>query len=340
MVLADTFGKLLSRCSRTFILLVLTSTALLPLCCIQNLSKLAPFSLVGIVGMVYTAFVIGLRCFDGSYRLPGGRFLADLETLPSFDGASGGGGGVSALLLPFRNPKSLILVSMLSTAYIAHFNAPKYYRELKDSDSDPRQFHLGVVAPSFAISVLFYCLLSSLGYLTFGSGAEGMILSNYSTKDAPISLSRFVLGLGLTFSYPLLFVGLKDGILDLVNQVAPLFLRKKTPGDASQPQQRKQLVLTDQQSNRLTVGLVSLITVLALKITNITFVASITGALLGTSLIFVFPPLMFRSALTIESQRTNTPLTSLQRFERRLCSAIVALGVFIAGVGTKMAWTS
>jgi amino acid permease len=352
MVLADTFRQLFSYLfelggssgkyaalfatlnaynSRTRVLLVLTATILMPLCCVKNLSSLAPFSLVGILGMIYTAFVIGLRYFDGSYKLPNGRFLADLGAVPSFAGA--GSSSAGSMLLPLRNPKSLILVSMLSTAYIAHFNAPKFYRELKDADSQPKRFHLGVVASSFAVSVLFYAIVSALGYLTFGAATEGMILSNYSTKDVLVSLSRFAVGLSLIFSYPLLFVGLREGIVDLINQITPLLRSNKTT-----PQ--KQLVLTDKQSNRVTVGMVSLITMLALKITDLTFVASMSGALLGTSLIFIFPPLMFRSALTMESERTSTPFTGLQTFERRLCSIIVGLGVFIAGVGAKMAWTA
>lgn len=349
MVLADTFRQLLSALfklggsttnypavfaamesfsSRSRVLLVLTATLLIPLCCVKNMSTLAPFSLIGILGMVYTAIVIALRYVDGSYGVPGGRFLADLDAVPSFN-AEG-----ASLLLPLKNPKALILVSILSTAYIAHFNAPKFYRELKDSDTRPERFHVGVVASSFAVSMLFYFLISSLGYLTFGSATKGMLLSNYSTNDVLISLSRFAVGLSLIFSYPLLFVGLRDGIVDLINQVSPLLFPKT---DATQP---KKLELTDSQSNRLTVGLVSLITIMALKISNLTFVASLSGALLGSSLIFIFPPLMFRSAVIMESDRTNTPLTKLQKLERRICSVIIGLGVLIAGLGAKMAWTA
>mmetsp|Transcript_13769 Transcript_13769/g.27854 ORF Transcript_13769/g.27854 Transcript_13769/m.27854 type:complete len:564 (-) Transcript_13769:49-1740(-) len=359
MVLADTFRQLLSslfnlignrnsssnqliatlaaKNSRTNVLLLLTTTVLLPLCCVKNLSSLAPFSLVGILGMVYTGIVIGLRYFDGSYRLPNGKFLVDLKSLPSFatdsgSAAAGSVGGASSIL-PLLNPNSLILVSMLSTAYIAHFNAPKFYKELKDSSKEPNRFHVGVVVPSFAASVLFYAGVSSMGYLTFGSSTTPMILSNYSTKDILLSLSRFAVGLSLIFSYPLLFVGLRDGIIDLLNQISPLFSKKNKT-----QQQQKSLVLTQSQSNRVTVGLISFITALALKITDLAFVASMSGALLGTSLIFIFPPLMFRSALKNESERKNTPYTKLQKFERRLCSVIVGLGVFIAGVGAKMAW--
>jgi len=355
MVLADTFRDLLSALfklgasrtnysafftiletynSRSRVLLALTATTLVPLCCVKNLSTLAPFSLVGILGMVYTGIVIGLRFFDGSYKLPDGKFLADLESVPLFPGYTAGGGSAS-FLQPLSNPKILILVSILSTAYIAHFNAPKFFRELKDSDTEPKRFHLGVVAPSFTVSLLFYALVSSLGYLTFGLATKGMVLSNYSTNDILISLSRFAVGLSLIFSYPLLFVGLRDGIVDLTNHVGPLFSREK---DNETPP--KKLKLTDRQSDRLSVGLVSAITIIALKISNITLVSSMSGAVLGTSLIFIFPPLMFRSALKMESERTNTPFSRIQRIERSLCSIIVGLGVFIAGVGAKMAWAA
>lgn len=369
MVLADTFRQLLSSFfalggkshpaffaglasynSRSVILLFLTATTLIPLSCIKNLSSLAHFSLFGLLGTLYTAFVIALRCFDGSYTSPNGRFLADLELAPSFPSA-GSGEGVS-LLQPLQNPKTLTLVSMLSTAYIAHFNAPKFYRDLKDSDSQPKRFHLGVVAPSFGISAIFYFLVSSLGYMTFGSSTQGMILSNYSTNDVLASLSRLALGLSLITSYPLLFMGLRNGIVDLLNQVSPFLNRNGIEPTIENPQhqeeeqqqqqdqhKKRQLVLSDRQSDRLTVVLVSLISFLALKITDITFVASLSGALTGTSLIFIFPPLMFRSALAMESKRVNKPFTPLQRFERRFCSAIIGLGVFIAGLGAKMAWT-
>lgn len=352
MVLADTFRQLLSSLfefggksyprlfanldlynTRSRVLLFITVTSLMPLCCVKNLSSLAPFSLVGILGIVYTALVIALRYFDSSYALPSGKFLADLESVPAFIGASTSQG--ASLLKNFQNPKTLILTSMLSTAFIAHFNAPKFYRELKDADNQPKRFHLGVVAPSFAASGIFYALVSSLGYLTFGSATKGMVLTNYSTNDILVSLSRFALGISLITSYPLLFTGLRTGIVDLINQLMPMFDR----GRKDDQRQQKQFELNDRQSDQLTVVLVSLITILAIKINDITFVASMSGALLGTSLIFIFPPLMFRSALAMESKRTNIPFTSIQKFERRFCSAIVALGAFIAGVGAKMAWT-
>ena len=64
--------------TRTNVLLVLTTTMLLPLCLLQSLSALAPFSFVGICGMIYTAMIMTLRYFDQSYSTAG-RFLSTIE---------------------------------------------------------------------------------------------------------------------------------------------------------------------------------------------------------------------------------------------------------------------
>ena len=150
-----------------------------------------------------------------------------------------------------------------------------------------------------------------MAFLTFGGNSAGLILNNYSTADVLISLSRFAVALSLIFSYPLLFVGLRDGVLDLLKV--------------------RDSKRTTRLLNQWTMGLVGIITALALKITDLTFVASMSGALLGTSLIFVFPPLMFRAAVK------NDPT---KKWERRLASLITSLGIAVGGVGAKMAMQS
>jgi hypothetical protein len=120
MVLADTFSSLLQSSDRTKVLMTVTTTLLLPLCWMKNLASLAPFSLLGVLGMAYTAFAMTVRYVDGNYALPinkddaGGELLGHVakHLRPSF----GLQGAASAL-----SPNSLILICMLSTAYMAHF---------------------------------------------------------------------------------------------------------------------------------------------------------------------------------------------------------------------------
>ena len=73
MILADTFQALAAgmgmALTRTQSLLGITSLVLLPLCFLKNLSSLAPFSLVGIAGMLYTTVAMAIRYFGGTYAL-------------------------------------------------------------------------------------------------------------------------------------------------------------------------------------------------------------------------------------------------------------------------------
>jgi len=306
MILADTFKDLLLaigiHTTRSKSLMGVTGLILLPLCLVKNLSSLAPFSLLGIMGMAYTSLAIGIRYFGGAYA-PGGKFVADVAThlQPSF-GTTGAMGALS--------PNTLILVCMLSTAYIAHFNAPRFYRELKDNTME--RFGM-VTKSSFGISTLLYAAVSAMGFLTFGSASDGLILNNYSTRDVLMSASRFAVAVSLVFSYPLLFVGTRDGVFDVLKV----------------PEKDR----TNSLQNQVSVGLLAIITAMALKLTDLTFVSSISGAVFGTALIFIFPTLMFRAAV----RNLGDKATRGQKREATFAQVINVLGCVIGVIGTKMA---
>jgi len=192
MILADTLMSLLGTVgvvvSRTQALLGVTGAVLFPLCMLKNLSSLAPFSLVGIAGMLYTTLAMGIRFLGGNYQA-GGNFVASALAAPSF-----GSAGASAVM----SPKALILTCMLSNAYIAHFNAPKFYLELKNNTL-PRFYQ--VVGWSFGASVFLYSLITGLGFLTFGAASDGFILNNYSNGDLLMFFSRIAVAISITCRY-------------------------------------------------------------------------------------------------------------------------------------------
>ena len=306
MILADTFRAIFAtvglNLTRTNTLLGVTSVILLPLCLLKNLAALAPFSLLGIIGMVYTAFAMGVRFFGGAYA-PGGAFLASVA--PSLQPAFGNIGAAGAL-----SPNSFILVCMLSTAYMAHFNAPKFYNELKDNTLE--RFNT-LVGSSFAISILTFIAIAALGFLTFGSASSGLILNNYSNKDSLMGLSRVAVAVSLVFSYPLAFAGFRDGVLDLANV----------------PVEKRSNALL----NKVTVGALSFITCLALTLKDLSFVLSFGGATLGNALIYVYPALMFRGAV----KKMGGKATKGMKREVKLAMANAGLGIGMGIVGAKMA---
>ena len=192
MILAETFQGIFQSLglsvSRSQSLISLTVTVLLPLCLMKNLASLAPFSLLGILGMLLTVVCMAVRFFDGSYALPDGKLLEGLSPQPLF-----GSKGASAVL----SPNTFILVCMLSTAYMAHFNAPKFYNELENNTIE--RFNT-LVSTSFGISIVFFALAAALGFATFGGNSAGFILSNYSSKDSLIVVSRILVAFALIFT--------------------------------------------------------------------------------------------------------------------------------------------
>lgn len=109
-----------------------------------------------------------IRLLDKSY-LPGGRFYPTLalttRPLSILQGS------------PRLDKKIFILISMLSTSYLAHFNAPKFYKELKDTSI----FRFNqVVGGAFGISITIFVAVLCVGFLTFGANTSGFILNNYA----------------------------------------------------------------------------------------------------------------------------------------------------------------
>lgn len=297
MILADTIRNLLASigiaATRTQSLVGVTGVVLLPLCLMKNLSSLAPFSLVGIIGMLYTTLVMGIRYFTGAYA-PGGKFIATALAAPVF-----GNAGASAAM----SAKTLILTSMLSNAYIAHFNAPKYLAELKNNTMGR---FTQVIAWSFGSSVALYSIITAFGFLTFGASSNGLILNNYSTQDLLMSFSRVAVGLSVTGSYPLLFDGARDGFLDLFKV----------------PKEKR----TNSLFNKVTIGILAVTTLVAAKLTDLGLVASVGGATFGTALVFIYPTIMF-----LKSQKGK------RNKETTLAKVIAVLGVVMGALGTKLA---
>jgi hypothetical protein len=114
----------------------------------------------------------------------------------------------------------------------------------------------------------------------------------------------------LVFSYPLAFQGCRDGILDLL-QLTP-----KQRGD-------------DNLVNLATLVLLTVVTVLAATLQDVSLVLSVGGATLGNALTYVYPAVMYYSVN--RKQRRNEGLGVA------LSSASALLGIFMGAYGAKIA---
>ena len=85
--------------------------------------------------------------------------------------------------------------------------------------------------------------------------------------------------------------------------------------------------------NKVTLGLLGTLTALAFKLTDLGFVSSITGAIFGTSLIFIYPTMMFRSCVDKMGDKATKGL----KRERFIAALTAIVGVVVGIIGTKMA---
>lgn len=268
MILADSVQSLavaapgLHDVTRTQALGAVTGIALLPLCLMRDLSSLAPFSILGLIGMAITAAAMVLRCVDGSYGV-GGEFY--VPPPPAAAGIVGGGH------IPDLNGVAL-LACTLFTGFIAHYNSPRFYNELRDNTMT--RFGT-VVAASFGVSALVFIVVAASGFLTFGTNSQGLILNNYSPYDPIVAVSRAAIALSLVFTYPLPFVGFRDGVLDTLRV----------------PQERR----SGSFLTGISIGLLAFVTVGAWLIHDLSLVLSVGGGTFSTAVTAVFPALMYKA---------------------------------------------
>ena len=125
-----------------------------------------------------------------------------------------------------------------------------------------------------------------------------------------MSFSRIAVAISLVFSYPLAFQGARDGVLELFK-------------------------IKDRSNNTLngiTVILLSLVTGMALKLKDVSFVLAMAGATLGNALIYVYPALMLRAAV----KKMSNPSAGLKR-EVNFAMTQAAVGIAFGIIGAKMA---
>ena len=113
--------------------------------------------------------------------------------------------------------------------------------------------------------------------------------------------------------YPLAFVGCRDGLLEMM----------KVPKEER----------TDAKLNHMTLIILGVVTAVALKVKDLSFIMSFGGATLGNALIYVYPALMFRSAV----KNLGDEATKAQKMEVYLSLAFAALGIGMGCIGAKMA---
>jgi len=306
-VLGDVSTELLAaagyQTSRAKNILFITSTVLFPLSLLKNLSALAFTSILGFASIIYTVLFITFRAFDGTYGVgPAsvGKFIVDdVIAKPSFDKTSLWGFDFT----------SLVLCSNLGLAFIAHYNAPVYFREMKNKKDFKK-----MVKIAFAILTTIYALTMMSGMKTFGDVCQGNIILNYHPKDILSTLGRFATFFSILFGFPLTFCGIREG----AQGIATRFNWKS--------------VLENRTT--LIVGLLCFVTYISITVTDISFIVGITGAAMGSMIVYILPSVIFAKSVLLAHGK-DSPEYKAARKNYILVPFGLALGLF--GVGMTIA---
>jgi len=302
--------------SREAVIVTAAACVLFPLNLIRDLSSLGFTSVLGLIAVLYTVGFIVVRSLDGTYAIgngvpvvdggiPVGRFVAEglLPRIPSF--------AKSTLWNVDLN--SLVLTSNLGLAFIAHYNAPSYWKSLGRRATSER---FGIVSRrAYLILAAIYATTMAAGYATFGDESMGNILLNYSGSDALATLGRLATGLSIVFGFPLISNGCREGLKNAFDALGWL------DGAASDPANRTKLVLS----------LLVATTTLSIVAKDIGLVAGLTGALMGSSLVYVCPPLLYAR---IVGRKRGTDSDEYRNARRNL--AFIPFGIFTASMGMAM----
>jgi amino acid permease len=328
--IGDLFGSLVSGMTflpdilrkRWSVLLLLHAAPILPLCLKKDLSALKYSSMTGLVGIFYTIYFVGKRLVDGSYAT-GGQFHHLMSSklqpaaMPGFAHTKDSLLGYVADIPPFHAAKGVLtLMNMCCVAYACHYNAVKYYMELKVRTLPALK---GVMAAGLGGTFAVFWFMMILGYGTFGSSAQALLLNNYhASQDVMATVARLFTGVAIISGYALMFAGLKAALFSLVKLDKP----------GVEQRERKQ--------NTLSAALLACIAIAACFVTEheLATVIGIVGSICGSVVIYMFPAFVNNSLLKLKDKKGQALAQPFFKGEALFNNLMVVFGIVFAVLGT------
>lgn len=253
------------------------------LCCIRDLSKLSMASLAGLICMAYICLLTVFDYFADTYDTP-----PITKVKLSTDAIN----GFSTVIFAFCNHFTMLAI------------VPRFI------DPTPKRRAL-LTGGSSTVVFIFYLFVAVFGYLHFGDGVPGFILSAGSRQQSPpYILAKLLVSVVIIFSYPLL--------CDPAKSCFDLLLTKVIgPASASTASVR---------NIGITAALVAFSAFIAATCSEIAgAILGIFSASCGSLLMFIFPALFF---LKLGTKYRVSPV------ERGIAYFDILLGIFLLIFGT------
>jgi sodium-coupled neutral amino acid transporter 10 len=205
-------------------------------------------------------------------------------------------------------------VAICTGAFKAHYNAPKFFSEL----GCDLTAHTRMVAISFSAAFAVYSSFALAGLGLFGEGVLGNLLRNYSAEgNTPILMAWLGMAFAIIFTYPLVFSSARDSLLGMSGALQNM--AKSRPG------------LTHVGATSI---MVSLISVLACFLEDVSVVTGLLGATIGSCLCWIFPAFIYLRAARGSSDLERPLLTGAPKMRLKGSAALKGYAALIALFGT------
>ena len=196
------------------------------------------------------------------------------------------------------------MVPVVCVSYNCHYNAPRYYKELKNR-SMPRMWT--VVLCSTLIVFLLYLAGAVCGYLEFGVDTMGDILKNYPFSSLAPALGRIGLLVALVFTFPIAYFAVRNNLHTLFCSSLHfhnIWLRLATA-----------------------IGVLVLTCTVAVFVEQVEYVIGFNGSLFGSCIMLIIPGLMY---ICVDK-------TPLWKSAKKICALILlCFGVVVCIGGTYL----
>jgi amino acid permease len=206
--------------------------------------------------------------------------------------------------------QGVVLACTLATAFVSHYNAPRFHAELDNTVGDNSAFD-AVTYTSFAVSAAAMAVITVAGFATFGAASQPVILNNYSVSDPLMTACRSLTAVSMVATFPLPFFGLRDGVMDVMQ--VPAANR------------------TGIQSTLLSMGLLAAITATAASVEDLSLVLSVGGGTISTAVASVFPTIMFQAAVA------KYDVDNQYQLDAKLAGCLMWISVAVGATGVTLA---
>lgn len=166
---------------------------------------------------------------------------------------------------------------------------------------------------SFFVLVALYIVTMTAGYSTFGEACQGNILLNYHPDDVLSTLGRVATGFSILFGFPLVACGARESLVGVASSLG-------FPEIGS-----------DKNHFLLVLGILSFITAISCTVKDVSLVVGLTGAAMGSFIVYVCPAIIYTKAVAIVKGHD-----SLEHNRAKLNLGLVPFGLCIASLGCFM----